>query len=48
MKPNNFFKWQGGYGAFTVSRNGISRVKSYIESQAIHHRQETLISEWVM
>ncbi|MEO1373162.1 MAG: IS200/IS605 family transposase [Cyanobacteria bacterium J06635_10] len=48
VKPNNFFKWQGGYGAFTVSRNGIERVKHYIENQAIHHRQETLISEWEM
>ncbi|AFY54654.1 transposase [Rivularia sp. PCC 7116] len=48
VKPDSFFKWQGAYGAFTVSRNGIEAVTNYIENQATHHRQETLISEWEM
>src|SRR5687767_5686962 len=24
------FKWQGGYGAFTVSHNGVNKVKEYV------------------
>jgi REP element-mobilizing transposase RayT len=31
------FKWQGGYGAFTVSRSGVSSVQGYIRRQREHH-----------
>jgi REP element-mobilizing transposase RayT len=37
------FKWQGGYGAFTVSRFGIPRVRDYVLNQERHHREGTLI-----
>jgi putative transposase len=32
------FRWQEGYGAFTVSKSGEAAVKDYIERQRDHHR----------
>ncbi len=32
-----FFKWQGAYGAFTVSKGLVEEVKTYIEHQKQHH-----------
>ncbi|HEY9613301.1 IS200/IS605 family transposase [Allocoleopsis sp.] len=46
IKPGEFFKWQGGYGAFTVSGNQIEQIADYIRNQAQHHRQKSLISDW--
>ena len=46
IKPGEFFKWQGGYGAFTVSRKDLDLVANYIKNQAIHHRQKSLIYDW--
>ena len=48
IKPNCFFKWQGGYGAFTVSRNNIDQIANYIRNQDIHHNQKTLVCDWEM
>jgi putative transposase len=31
------FKWQGGYGAFTVSRSQVPRVRQYVLDQQRHH-----------
>ncbi len=36
------FKWQGGYGAFTVSRSHVARVRAYIADQERHHAGGTL------
>ena len=46
IKPSEFFKWQGGYGAFTVSRQNIDQVANYIRNQAVHHQQKSLIPDW--
>ncbi len=35
------FKWQGRYGAFSVSRRDIDRVVHYIARQKDHHAAET-------
>lgn len=43
LKPNQFFKWQGGYGAFTVSYCELNRVANYIRNQAIHHRRRSIV-----
>jgi REP element-mobilizing transposase RayT len=45
IKPGEFFKWQGGYGAFTVNGNQIDQIADYIRNQAQHHRQKSLISD---
>ncbi len=36
------FKWQGGYGAFTVSKSILSRVKDYVLNQDQHHQYGTI------
>lgn len=46
IKRNEFFKWQGSYGAFTVSHNAIDKVADYIRNQAIHHSQKSIIPTW--
>jgi REP element-mobilizing transposase RayT len=46
ITPNDFFKWQGAYGAFTVSKDGVKRVAAYIHNQKAHHADQTLIDEW--
>jgi putative transposase len=37
------FRWQGGYGAFTVSRRGVPVVRDYVLNQAEHHQRGSLI-----
>jgi putative transposase len=37
----NFFKWQGSYGAFSISEEDVSSVQSYIANQAKHHQDGT-------
>ncbi|WP_414620575.1 IS200/IS605 family transposase [Calothrix sp. CCY 0018] len=46
IKPGEFFKWQGSYGAFTVSHDAIDQVANYIRNQAIHHQQKSIIPTW--
>jgi putative transposase len=41
-----FFKWQGAYGAFTVSKDHVSKVKMYVERQKEHHAEKDLLIEW--
>ena len=33
----NGFRWQGYYGAFSVSRGHLPKVKRYILNQKTHH-----------
>jgi REP element-mobilizing transposase RayT len=37
VTPGEFFKWQGGYGAFSVSPRHLCRVSDYIIYQRRHH-----------
>lgn len=46
IKPGEFFKWQGSYGAFTVSHNDIATVANYVRNQAFHHRNKSVFSDW--
>ncbi|HEY3289074.1 MAG TPA: IS200/IS605 family transposase [Anaerolineae bacterium] len=43
--PETAFKWQGSYGAFSVSKSGVERVIAYIHNQKVHHESQHLISE---
>jgi putative transposase len=36
------FKWQGGYGAFTLTKRAIPHVREYVLNQERHHRGGTL------
>jgi putative transposase len=36
--PGTRLRWQGGYGAFSVSRRSVDSVREYILKQEEHHR----------
>ncbi|MHC4662896.1 MAG: transposase [Planctomycetota bacterium] len=48
MKSNHSaeFRWQNGYGAFSVSKSKEGDVAGYIRSQAEHHRRITFEDEF--
>ena len=46
--PNEFFKWQGAYGAFTLAKADIERGTHYIQGQKLHHADGQLYAEWEM
>jgi REP element-mobilizing transposase RayT len=37
--PQASFRWQGGYGVFSVSRQHVSRIRRYVLNQEEHHRE---------
>jgi REP element-mobilizing transposase RayT len=39
------FKWQGGYGAFSVSRWDVEKITKYIQRQKEHHQTAELWQE---
>jgi REP element-mobilizing transposase RayT len=41
------FAWQGGYGAFSVSRSNDTDVRQYIATQEEHHRRMTFQEEFI-
>ena len=45
-RPENFFKWQGGYSAFTVSPHQLNVVSEYIKNQKQHHYDQTCKNYW--
>lgn len=40
------FLWQGGYGAFSVSRSQLEHVQAYIRNQREHHRVRSFQDEF--
>ena len=40
------FRWQEGYGAFTIGISDIDRTRKYIERQAEHHSRITFEEEF--
>jgi hypothetical protein len=40
------FRWQGGYGAFTLWREDTPSVERYIIRQKEHHRAGALVALW--
>ncbi len=45
VMPNGVFKWQGAYGAFSISKTTVDRVVEYIRRQKEHHANRRLIDE---
>jgi REP element-mobilizing transposase RayT len=39
------FKWQGGYGVFSVSKREVPRIRDYVLRQEQHHREKRLDPE---
>lgn len=42
----NYFQWQAGYGAFSIGRSQLDRVKNYIAGQKDHHRKQSFQDEF--
>ena len=42
------FKWQGGYGGFSVSQSVFEITKRYIENQEEHHKKMDYREEYLM
>ena len=40
------FYWQGGYGAFSVSRSNIEQVRAYVAGQEEPHRKVSFQDEF--
>jgi REP element-mobilizing transposase RayT len=38
------FKWQGGYGAFTLTKRAVPDVRAYVLNQERHHRDGTVLA----
>lgn len=45
LRPPSPFKWQGGYGAFSVSRWDVEMIIGYIRRQKEHHGRAELRQE---
>jgi putative transposase len=45
-KAGRLFKWQGGYGAFSVSEHRLTVVQRYIRNQASHHHPLGTCPQW--
>lgn len=46
MNPSLTFRWQGSYGAFSVSKADVPRIARYIQEQKAHHRNGSTASAW--
>ncbi len=46
LDHENPFKWQARYGAFTVTKADVPRVRAYIMHQKEHHRRNS-IDPWM-
>lgn len=46
LPDGNSFRWQEGYGCFSVSRSHFRRVRQYVESQKERHASNDLWPEW--
>ena len=46
VRPEAVFKWQGSYGAFSVSRWDLERITRYVQGQKEHHQAGELFPEW--
>jgi len=40
------FRWQGGYGAMSISRGDLPRLVKYINNQKEHHTSDNLEQYW--
>ena len=51
LNDHNFipgkFRWQRGYGAFSVSMSQLSVVEKYIKNQNLHHKRKSFKEEYV-
>jgi len=46
IAPDEFFKWQGSYGAVSVNPAEVDVVERYIRNQKQHHAAQELVLAW--
>lgn len=46
LAPGAGFRWQGAYGAFSVSMESVEAVRAYIRNQKQRHADHDLNPEW--
>ena len=46
IAPYREFRWQGSYGAFTVSPNSVQKAVDYIRNQKAHHLERCTFDQW--
>jgi REP element-mobilizing transposase RayT len=44
---NSRFKWQEGYGGFTIGESGVRTLERYLAGQKEHHRRRTFQDEFL-
>jgi REP element-mobilizing transposase RayT len=44
VRHEGSFKWQGGYGAFTLTKRAVPDVRAYVLNQERHHRDGTVFA----
>jgi REP element-mobilizing transposase RayT len=42
------FRWQNGYGAFTVSPSQVGKARNYIKGQKEHHQERSFREEFII
>jgi putative transposase len=45
IRPDAFFKWQGAYGAFTISKRSVVQVQAYVLNQKTRHATGALLAD---
>ena len=45
LQAKDRFRWQSGYGAFTISRWDLPMIINYVKKQKTHHQDSTLVDE---
>lgn len=46
LAPGAVFRWQSGYGAFTLRKSDMPTVRRYVLHQKEHHKSKTIHGEW--
>ena len=46
ISPGKAFRWQEGYGAFTVGPPEVAAVAHYVQNQKRHHNEGRLVDRW--
>ena len=44
--PDSGFRWQGGFGALSVSYKDLPRLAQYIKNQKDHHCKNNIVRKW--
>ena len=44
--PESGFRWQGSYGAFSLGRPDLDRVRGYVQQQKARHQNRQLWTQW--